>query len=266
MNIKPIAYIKTDFKEKFGIPRQSGLIENIYGEIIFEKQFRHPDALRGIEEYSHLWLIFDFSQNHRDEFYPTVRPPRLGGNTRVGVFATRSPFRPNNLGLSCVKLEKIKFDENLGHTIIVSGVDLLDNTPIYDIKPYIPYCDCKPQAKGSFGEKLKDCKIEVFYNEKIFESIDNDEKNAIISIIEQNPIPAYKSEEKEYKFLFSKYEICFKISQNKAEILKIENIWFKRGYLPKYPLYFCYFFKFKLLKMWITYAILYVTILFIYNI
>ena len=164
MNIKPIAFIKTDFKEKFGIPRQSGIIEDIKGEIIFEKEYRHPDALRGIEEYSHLWLIFDFSKNHKDEFSPTVRPPRLGGNTRVGVFATRSPFRPNNLGLSCVKFEGIKNDKNKGNILIVSGVDLLDNTPIYDIKPYIPYCDCKPLAKGSFSEEFKDYRIDYGSN------------------------------------------------------------------------------------------------------
>ena len=173
MEIKPIAYIKTNFKEKFGIPRQSGIVENIKGEIIFEKQFRHPDALRGIEEYSHLWLIFDFSLNHRDSFSPTVRPPRLGGNTRVGVFATRSPFRPNNLGLSCVKFEGVKYDEKLGNILIVSGVDLLDNTPIYDIKPYIPYCDCKPQATGSFSDEFKDYKIEVLYDESVFFCIEN---------------------------------------------------------------------------------------------
>ncbi len=224
MEIKPIAYIKTDFKEKFGIPRQSGIIENIKGEIIFEKEYRHPDALRGIQEYSHLWLIFDFSKNHRDEFLPTVRPPRLGGNTRVGVFATRSPFRPNNLGLSCVKFEGIKKDENLGNILVVSGVDLLDNTPIYDIKPYIPYCDCKQDAKGSFGEALKDEKIDVFYDENIFLNIDDAIKNSIIEIIKQNPKPAYKCEEKEYKFLFSNYEICFNIIGDKATILDINKI------------------------------------------
>lgn len=224
MEIKPIAYIKTDFKEKFGIPRQSGIIENITGEIIFEKEFRHPDALRGIEEYSHLWLIFDFSENHREDFSPTVRPPRLGGNKRVGVFATRSPFRPNNLGLSCVKLEKVKNDKNFGDILVVSGVDLLDNTPIYDIKPYIPYSDCKPDAKGSFGEALKDEKIDVFYQENVFFNIDENKKNAIISIIEQNPKPAYKQQEKEYKFLFSEYEISFSISENKATILNIQKI------------------------------------------
>ncbi|MBE6809476.1 MAG: tRNA (N6-threonylcarbamoyladenosine(37)-N6)-methyltransferase TrmO [Ruminococcaceae bacterium] len=224
MEIKPIAFIKTDFKEKFGIPRQSGIIENICGEIIFEKQFRHPDALRGIEEYSHLWLIFDFTQNHRDRFSPTVRPPRLGGNTRVGVFATRSPFRPNNLGLSCVKLEGIKHDEALGDILLVSGVDLLDNTPIYDIKPYIPYCDCKPQASGSFSDEFKNYKIEVLYDEKVFFGVENSIKENIINIISQNPKPAYKQDKKEYKFLFSDYEITFEILEEKAIILKIENV------------------------------------------
>ncbi len=224
MNIKPIAYIKTDFKEKFGIPRQSGIIETIKGEIIFEKEFRHPDALRGIEEYSHLWLIFDFSENHRDDFSPTVRPPRLGGNTRVGVFATRSPFRPNNLGLSCVKFEGIKIDEKLGNILIVSGVDLLDNTPIYDIKPYIPYCDCKPQAKGSFSDDFKDYKIEVFYDEDVFKNINNQEKENIIKLISQNPKPAYKTKQKEYKFLYANYEISFEIKGETAKILKIEII------------------------------------------
>lgn len=224
MEIKPIAFIKTNFKEKFGIPRQSGIVENIKGEIVFEKQFRHPDALRGIEEYSHLWLIFDFSLNHRDSFSPTVRPPRLGGNTRVGVFATRSPFRPNNLGLSCVKFEGVKYDEKLGNILIVSGVDLLDNTPIYDIKPYIPYCDCKPQATGSFSDEFKDYKIEVLYDESVFFGIEKTDKENIIKIIEQDPKPAYKDENKEYNFLFSDYEICVEINEKTAKILKINKI------------------------------------------
>lgn len=221
MDIKPIAYIKTDFKEKFGIPRQSGLIEEATGEIIFEKNFRNPDALRGIEDYSYLWLIFDFSQNHRKQWSPTVRPPRLGGNTRVGVFATRSPFRPNNLGLSCVKLEGIKNDKNLGNILIVSGVDLLDNTPIYDIKPYIPYCDCKPDAKGSFSEEFKNYKIDVFYEDNVFKDISDDIKIQIIKIIEQDPKPAYKNNKNEYKFIFSNYEICVEICGKNAKILKI---------------------------------------------
>lgn len=221
MEIKPIAHIKTDFKEKFGIPRQSGIIEQITGEIIFEKEFRNPDALRGIEEYSYLWLIFDFSKNHREKFLPTVRPPRLGGNERRGVFATRSPFRPNNLGLSCVKLEKIKTDKNSGKILVVSGVDLLDNTPIFDIKPYIPYCDCKPVATGSFSDSFKDYKIDVFYDEDVFKNIDLKTKEQIIKIIEQDPAPSYKTENEKYAFVFSNYEICFEKLNSSAKILSV---------------------------------------------
>ena len=221
MEIKPIAHIKTDFKEKFGIPRQSGIIEQITGEIIFEKEFRNPDALRGIEEYSYLWLIFDFSKNHREKFLPTVRPPRLGGNERRGVFATRSPFRPNNLGLSCVKLEKIKTDKNSGKILVVSGVDLLDNTPIFDIKPYIPYCDCKPDATGSFSDSFKDYKIDVFYDEEVFKNIDLKTKEKIIKIIEQDPAPSYKTENENYAFIFSNYEICFEKLNSSAKILSV---------------------------------------------
>lgn len=223
MEIKPIAHIRTNFKEKFGIPRQSGIIEEICGEIIFEKKFRNPDAIRGLEEYSHLWLIFDFSQNHRENWSPTVRPPRLGGNKRVGVFATRSPFRPNNLGLSCVKLENIKYDEKKGNILIVRGVDLLDNTPIFDIKPYIPYCDCKLDSKGSFSDEFKDYKINVLYDEKVFENIEQNDKISIIKILEQNPKPAYKAGKKIYKFLFSNYEICFEIKDENAKIIKIKK-------------------------------------------
>lgn len=221
MEIKPIAHIKTDFKEKFGIPRQSGIIEQITGEIIFEKEFRNPDALRGIEEYSYLWLIFDFSKNHREKFLPTVRPPRLGGNERRGVFATRSPFRPNNLGLSCVKFEKIKTDKNSGKILVVSGVDLLDNTPIFDIKPYIPYCDCKPDATGSFSDSFKDYKIDVFYDEDVFKNIDLKTKEQIIKIIEQDPAPSYKTENEKYAFVFSNYEICFEKLNSSAKILSV---------------------------------------------
>ena len=221
MEIKPIAHIKTNFKEKFGIPRQSGIIEQITGEIIFEKEFRNPDALRGIEEYSYLWLIFDFSKNHREKFLPTVRPPRLGGNERRGVFATRSPFRPNNLGLSCVKLEKIKTDKNSGKILVVSGVDLLDNTPIFDIKPYIPYCDCKPDATGSFSDSFKDYKIDVFYDEDVFKNIDLKTKEQIIKIIEQDPAPSYKTENEKYAFVFSNYEICFEKLNSSAKILSV---------------------------------------------
>lgn len=223
MNIKPIAFIKTDFKEKFGIPRQSGIIQELKGQIIFKKEFRNPDALRGIEEYSHLWLIFDFSENHRENWAPTVRPPRLGGNERKGVFATRSPFRPNNLGLSVVRLDGIKKDKNLGNILLVSGVDLLNNTPIFDIKPYIPYCDSKPFAKGSFGEENKEYKINVSYSEEIFKDFPKDKILTLIKCLEQDPRPAYQTDERIYKMNFSEFEISFKIKENNVKILSVEK-------------------------------------------
>jgi tRNA-Thr(GGU) m(6)t(6)A37 methyltransferase TsaA len=164
--ITPIAYIHNDFKEKFGVPRQSGRVETI-SEIVFEPQFRDENALLGMEQFSHLWLIFDFSLSHRDKWSPTIRPPRLGGNKRVGVFASRSPFRPNNLGLSVVKIEQIKKTADRGTVLIVSGADLIDNTPIYDIKPYIPYADSIPDALGGYAEENKDHKLEVIFPEEL---------------------------------------------------------------------------------------------------
>lgn len=223
MEIKPIAYIKTDFKEKFGIPRQSGIVEELKGEIVFEKEFRNTETLRGIEEYSHLWLIFDFSENHRKKWSATVRPPRLGGNKRVGVFATRSPFRPNNLGLSCVKLEKIKTDPLLGNILCVSGVDMVNNTPIFDIKPYIPYCDCKTDATGSFAEEKKDYKINVIFDQNVFNNFPKEKIDALIKCIEQNPAPAYQNNERIYKMSYCGFEISFKKTGDNAEILKIEK-------------------------------------------
>ena len=170
MNLKIIAKIRTDFPNKFGIPRQSGLI-NTKAKIIFEKEYRNPIALRGLEDFSHLWLIWEFSQNDRKDWSPTVRPPRLGGNKRVGVFATRSPFRPNPLGLSSVKIERIYDDKENGTVIEVSGADLMDNTPIYDIKPYIPYTDCHTDARGGFSEEVFSQELNVEIPEKIKQKI-----------------------------------------------------------------------------------------------
>jgi tRNA-Thr(GGU) m(6)t(6)A37 methyltransferase TsaA len=161
MEIKPVAYIRTDFQDKFGIPRQSGRVPTLLGRIVFEPSYRSPEAIRGIEEFSHLWLIFGFSAAKRGRRALTVRPPRLGGNKRVGVFATRSPYRPNSLGLSLVRLERIEESEGEGAVLVVSGVDLLDGTPIYDIKPYLPYADAKPDAIGGFGEEMRDYALEV---------------------------------------------------------------------------------------------------------
>ena len=221
MEIKPIAHIKTDFKNKFGIPRQSGIIDELKGEIIFEKEFQNPDCLRGIEEYSHLWLIFDFSENHRDNWSPTVRPPRLGGNKRIGVFATRSPFRPNNLGLSCVKLEGVKHDKNNGIILCVSGVDLLDNTPVFDIKPYIPYCDCKQNTKGYFAEENKNYKLNVCYEDSVFDDFPKEKIDALIKCIEQDPRPSYQNDGRTYKMNFSGYEVHFAVNNLTATIKKV---------------------------------------------
>ena len=167
--MKIIAHIRTDFPDKFGIPRQSGLVESLQGTIIFEPEYRNPEILRGLEEFSHIWLLWKFSKSKKEHWSATVKPPRLGGKKRVGVFATRSPFRPNDIGLSCVKLEKIELDEKVGPIILVSGVDLLDMTPIYDIKPYIPFTDCKPEASEGYTRETKMHELEVIFPQNLLE-------------------------------------------------------------------------------------------------
>ena len=220
MNIQPIAKIYTQFKEKFGIPRQSGRGKNLIGKIVFEPKFRTNDAIRGIEGFSHLWLIFDFSENHRENFSATVRPPRLGGNKRVGVFASRSPFRPNNLGLSSVKLISVE-NSNDGPILIVEGVDLLNETPIYDIKPYL-LSDCHVDAKFGYSEIDHRLKVEIdecviLPPQNILESI--------ISCIEEDPRPSYQDdEERIYVMPFDDYEISFKVSNGVATIIKIITV------------------------------------------
>ena len=224
MEIKPIAFIRTDFKEKFGIPRQSGIAKNLTAEIIFEREFRDPDAIRGIEGFSHLWLIFDFSLSHRETFSPTVRPPKLGGNERRGVFATRSPFRPNSLGLSCVKLLEVQKSETKGNVLIVSGADLLDNTPIYDIKPYIPYADCYPNAVGGFTEEINYKKLSVTFPKELLELIPKEKQQGLLDILAENPTPSYKNDEQRvYSMLFDKFDISFKIQDNILTVIKIKT-------------------------------------------
>ncbi|MBQ7374259.1 MAG: tRNA (N6-threonylcarbamoyladenosine(37)-N6)-methyltransferase TrmO [Clostridia bacterium] len=219
MEIKKIATIYTSFKEKFGIPRQSGRGKNLLGKIVFEPEFRNADALRGIDGFSHLWLIFDFSQNHREGFSPTIRPPRLGGNKRVGVFASRSPFRPNNLGLSSVRLIKIEKSKEDGTVLIVDGVDILDGTPIYDVKPYL-LSDIHNDAKVGYSDI--EHKLSVNYKEDIFLGIETSVKESIISCIEEDPRPSYQDdEERVYKMKFSDYEIWFKVKDSVATIVKI---------------------------------------------
>ena len=222
MEIKPIAKIYTDFKEKFGIPRQSGRVKGLKGKIVFEPKYRTPDALRGIEGFSHLWLIFDFSLNHRKDFSPTVRPPRLGGNTRVGVFASRSPFRPNNLGLSSVKLVKVESTADIGEVLIVEGVDILDGTPIYDIKPYL-LSDCHLDASVGYADISH--KLQVNVATEVKNSLPDNTLQSIISCIEDDPRPSYQDDENRiYKMKFASYDISFTVSNGVANIIKAEKL------------------------------------------
>ncbi len=222
--IKPIAYIKTNFKDKFGIPRQSGRSPSAMGTIIFNKEFRNDDSLKGIEEFSHLWLIFDFSKSHRAEWSPTIRPPRLGGNKRVGVFATRSPFRPNSLGLSSVKFEGLKKDIENGTVILVSGVDLLDGTPIYDIKPYIPYTDCHTDAVGGFSDEFINYKLKVVFENNVDKILPDDIRSTLIECLSDDPRPSYiKNNERIYKMTLSSFEVSFKVEEDILTVIEIEK-------------------------------------------
>ena len=212
--MKIIAHIKTDFKEKFGIPRQSGLVEETQGKIIFEKEYRNPEAFRGLEDFSHIWILWNFSQAEREEWSPTVRPPLLGGNKRMGVFATRSPFRPNPIGLSCVKLEKIEHTKEHGIVLYVKGADLMDGTPIYDIKPYLAYADSHPEATGGFTENLSERKVSVVIKDDNFYNIPTQKQKEIIKILEQDPTPSYKKDGKIYGMSYGDYEVKFYIEDN----------------------------------------------------
>ncbi len=220
-NMKIIARIYTDFKEKFGIPRQSGIAEESVGRIVFEPEYRVPEALRGIEGYSHLWLIWDFSEAHREVWSPTVRPPRLGGNKRVGVFATRSPYRPNPIGLSSVRLLAVE-DGPRGLTLLVGGADILDGTPIFDIKPYLAYTDSHPEATGGFADGVRDYKIEVEFSEEAEGVLTEDEREALTVILAEDPRPSYKREDKGvYGMSWRHYEIAFEYEKCKLLVTKI---------------------------------------------
>lgn len=224
MQLKQIAHIKTDFPEKFGIPRQSGRVPELKGKIVFEKEFRDPDYIRGIEEFSHLWLIWEFSDNGKEKASPTVRPPRLGGNTRVGVFATRSPFRPNPLGLSCVRLEKVEDDEKDGKVLIVRGADMKDGTPIFDIKPYIPHSDIIPTADGGFSDKTKDYRLKVEIPEELKKGIDEETVAALNGILAEDPRPSYQSDATRiYKLSFAELEVAFRVESGTATVTEIKN-------------------------------------------
>jgi len=220
--MKIIARIYNDYKEKFGIPRQSGLTDGI-SKIIFEPEYRREEALRGIEGYSHLWLIWQFSEAVRDGWSATVRPPRLGGNRRVGVFATRSPYRPNPIGLSSVRLERIEITKKDGPVIYVKGADLLSGTPIYDIKPYLPFSDCHPDATGGFADEVKDYKIKVVFPEELLEKVDTGCHQELIRMLEDDPRPSYKGDsQKEYGMRFSSYDVFFVVKDGVLTVTRIE--------------------------------------------
>lgn len=222
--ISPLAYIRTDFEEKFGIPRQSGLVPELLGKIVFEEKYRCEEALREIEGFSHLWLIFDFSEAHRDEWSPTVRPPRFGGNRRIGVFASRSPFRPNSLGLSSVRLERVEKTEKDGTVLIVSGADLLDMTPIYDIKPYIPYSDCHTDAVGGYTESIEKKVLSVEFPKEILEIVPPDKRKALIGCLSQDPRPSYQEDENRvYGMSFAGMNIRFRVVDDTLYIIGIEE-------------------------------------------
>ena len=220
--IQIIAHIHTDFSEKFGVPRQSGIVDSLKGQIVFEPAYRNPDALRGIEEFSHLWLLWNFSQVPQKEWSPTVRPPRLGGNTKVGVFATRSPFRPNPIGLSCVKLERVEFHPTLGPVLHVLGADLMDGTPIIDIKPYLPHADCKPEALSGFAGPVKDYHLEVEISESLLQKIPSDKQEALKQVLAHDPRPSYHSDPTRiYGMNFAGFEIKFTVDQNTLIVCEI---------------------------------------------
>lgn len=224
-DLKVIAKIETDFPTKFGIPRQSGLIPELRGRIIFEPEYRNPEALRGIEGYSHLWLLWEFSEVSIDNWSPTVRPPRLGGNKRMGVFATRSPYRPNPIGLSSVKLEKITEDAKLGTVLEISGADLMNGTPIYDIKPYIAYTDSHPDATGGFSDDVFENTLSVDFPDTLRTQLSEIQVNALLKILESDPRPAYKADgDRIYSFEFGDFNIKFRVKDHVLTVKSVEKI------------------------------------------
>lgn len=224
MEIEEIGYIYTDFDEKFGIPRQSGLVKKLEGYIVFSPKYQNPDYIRGLEDFSHIWLIWGFSKSHKVE-KATARPPRLGGNEKMGVFATRSPFRPNPIALSCVKIERIEKTENNGPVIFVSGVDMANKTPIYDIKPYLSYSDSISDAKNGFAEGVYDYSLDVEYKNEVFDSFPVEKRDILLEILKSDPRPQYIDDtERIFGFGFAGYEIKFKVKENILTILSIESL------------------------------------------
>ena len=220
MNV--IAKMKSDFPTKFGIPRQSGLVEDLRSTIIFEPAYRNDDALRGIEDFSHLWIIWQFSEAVRQDWSPTVRPPRLGGNTRLGVFATRSPFRPNSIGLSSVRLLGVEHTAEYGTVLHVAGADLMDGTPIFDIKPYIPYADSHPDATGGFTDTAEDFMLEVDFPARLLEILPQDKRQAAIGVLSHDPRPSYqRTPDRVYGLTFAEHDIRFTVTDSVLHVMEV---------------------------------------------
>ena len=225
VNIQVIARMHSDFPTKFGIPRQSGLVDALRSTIVFEPEFRNPDALRGLEAFSHLWLIWQFSEAVRQEWSPTVRPPRLGGNTRMGVFATRSPFRPNNLGLSSVKLIGLEDTPEYGTVIHVAGADLMDGTPIFDIKPYIPYGDCHPDASGGFTDTAADFLLNVDFPTHLLQKLPQDKQEAAVGVLSHDPRPSYQRKpDRIYGLSFAGFDIRFTVQDDTLSVCEVNEL------------------------------------------
>ena len=220
--VKIVAHIRSDFQQKFGIPRQSGLVDALEADIIFTPEFRDPEALRGLEGFSHLWLIWEFSRARWAKWSPTVRPPRLGGNQRMGVFATRSPFRPNPMGLSCVKLKEVRLHTPDGPVIRVAGADLLDGTPIYDIKPYLPYADCKPEAVGGFASAPKEARLTVTLPPELEEKVPEAKRAALRGVLAQDPRPSYQEDpERVYGMGFAGLDVRFRVEGGRLTVVEV---------------------------------------------
>ena len=218
-----IAHIRTDFPTKFGIPRQSGLVDELTGRVVFEEKYRVAEALRGLEGFSHIWLIWQFSESLREDWSPTVKPPRLGGNRRMGVFATRSPFRPNPIGLSCVRLERVEYGTPEGPLLIVRGADLMDGTPIYDIKPYLPYADCHPEATDGFAGPVRGDALTVDFPPALLALLPENKREAAVKLLAQDPRPGYKHDDgaRRYGVAFSGFDLRFTVEDGALHVCEV---------------------------------------------
>lgn len=223
--MKIIAHIHTDFPDKFGIPRQSGLVQELTGKIVFEPEYRNPEAVRGLDDFSHIWLLWKFSESKKEHWSATVKPPRLGGKKRVGVFATRSPFRPNDIGLSSVRLQRIELDKKEGPILYVSGIDLMDGTPIYDIKPYIPMADCHPDATEGYTRVTKEHSLEVKFPYELLQMYPEEKRQAIMGVLAQDPRPTYfQDPERVYGVSFAGYNVKFTVDGDRLLVCDVEKL------------------------------------------